>query len=107
MAAIKATAKRAALIFIVSSPSQIGADHKKWVSRDRTLIDADPKLKLALCKKKTIAGADRARGCQRARCTRSSPQGQPPIAPRATEIGAVARLATRAVNGADAPTQPQ
>jgi hypothetical protein len=29
MAAIKATAKRAALNFIVSSPSQIGADHSK------------------------------------------------------------------------------
>jgi hypothetical protein len=46
MAAIKATTKRAALIFIVSSPSQIGADHlKKWVGHNHTPIDADSKAK--------------------------------------------------------------
>jgi hypothetical protein len=46
MAAIKATAKRAALNFIVSSPSQIGADHsKKWVGHNHTLFDADSKAR--------------------------------------------------------------
>jgi hypothetical protein len=46
MAAIKATTKRAALIFIVSSPSQIGVGHlKKWVGHNHTLIDAGSKAK--------------------------------------------------------------
>jgi hypothetical protein len=56
MAAIKATTKRAALIFIVSSPSQIGVGHpKKWVGHDLPVSTRIQKLKLALGEKKTMA----------------------------------------------------
>jgi hypothetical protein len=55
MAAIKATTKRAALIFIMSSPSQISVGHlKNGADTTTPLSTRIQKLELALCKKKTI-----------------------------------------------------
>lgn len=56
MAAIKATTKRAALIFIMSSLSQIGIGYSKNGADTPTALSTRvQKLELALCRKKTIA----------------------------------------------------